>query len=143
MTTEFLNEKFALSNCEEINDDDSNEITWDQATTWTKRFRDTFGDVQKFDDKKVKGYFISKENIEDLLTQDGLSLQGIKIYLGYDQNNVFRIIVVAVKGDLSVDYKVPSNIPILQSTSIGDLPAIGEPRPCPEHCGDNNVLNTD
>ena len=143
MTTEFLNEKFALSNCEEINAGDSNEITWDKAREWTKRFREVFGEKQEFSGKKVKGYFMSRGNIEDLLSQDGLSLQGIKVYLGYDENDVFRIIVVAVKGGLSVDYNVPRDIEILEDTTIANLPSIGEPRPCPEHCGDPNVLNTD
>lgn len=141
MTTEFLNEKFSQLDCAELNAEDPRHISWDNAVKWTKNFRDEFGDKQKFNDKKVKGYFMSRGSVEDLLAQDGLALQGIKIYIGYDENEVFRVIVVAVKGNKGYDYNVPDNADSLRTAANADLPSIGESRPCPEWCGKDNVLN--
>ena len=141
MTTEFLNEAFSLDDCAVLNAADPSDITWENAINWTENFRKTFGDKQEFNGKKVKGYFMSRGNIEDLIAQDGLALQGIKIYIGLDENGVFRTIIVAVKGNESIDYKVPETRADLNSTSFGNLPVIGEVRPCPEWCGKKNVLN--
>jgi hypothetical protein len=141
MTTQFLEEIFAMQDCLAINAPNPTDIKWSDAITWAKRFRQQFGDKQIIGDKKVKGYLMSRGNIDDLLSQDGLSLQGIKIYLGIDENGVFRVIIVGVKGSKGIDYIVPENETIFTSTPTENLPSIGEVRPCPEWCGKPNVLN--
>ena len=141
MTTEFLNEIFSTEACLELNAANPTIIEWSDAVQWTKRFREVHGETQLFNGRQIKGYVMSRGNLEDLLYQDGLALQGVKIYLGLDEKGVFRLIIIGVQGKNGNDYKVPANGTVLASTTDDELPSIGEPRPCPEWCGPPNVLN--
>jgi len=137
MTQQHLAEMFDMQDCAEINRLDPFDTKWDEAIDLTKRFRDTHGSTQIIEGNHVKGYYLSKENISRLLSQDGQDMSGIRIYIGIDPDNIYRVIVVATQVSDVDDYKVPQSYPTEDS-----LPLLGEARPCPEWCPKSNVLNT-
>lgn len=136
MTQQHLAEMFAMQDCAEITRLDPFDTQWDEAIDNTKRFRDNHGGTQMIAGNHIKGYFLSKENISRLLTQDGQSMSGIRIYIGIDPGGIYRVVVVATKENDVDDYKVPTSYP------AADLPLLGEARPCPEWCPKSNVLNS-
>lgn len=114
-------------------------ITWEEAVRWTKNFRNKFTKTTS-GEKQTKGFYLSSESIKALLNQDGKELQGLKIYLGYDENECFKAIIVGVIGENADDYKIPASIEEMKTLATD--PPIGPVRPCPVWCGTPNVLNT-
>lgn len=107
--------------------------TLDDRANWTRRFRQKFCTDKKF----IKGYFLKRSEIEKLLQQKE-ELDGLKIYFGIDEQDQFRVVIVGAdeKGN---DYITPLTY---QAKQTGEA-LLAETRPCPIHCGDKNVLNTD
>lgn len=117
----------------------------------------------------TKGFLLTREMIDHLMTQNGRPLDGIRIYVGLDEAGEMTIkpyAVACVKdGDKYNDYKVPAaaqqgvmdasmaatttssdtaTTPTATSLSTEDDDTVlEEPRPCPSYCGDDNELNTD
>jgi len=91
----------------------------------------------------AKGFFISKETIEEILKQDA-SIDGLRIYGGIknDGGLVYTAVVVAtIPGSVAGthdDLKIPK---LGEVISVAEEPALGEARPCPYQCGADNVLN--
>ena len=118
----------------------------------------------------TKGFLLTREMIERLMTQHGRELDGIRVYVGLDEAGDMTIKPYAVacvkEGDRYNDYKVPrtaqqgvmdaslaatttaadSATATPTATSLtpeDDETVLEEPRPCPSYCGDDNELNTD
>lgn len=139
MTTESLQQQFATGTCLGFNDTGDFQIAWPDAVAWTKNFRDKYGDNQLIGTNKIKGYLLSAGSVELLMKQDAKVLAGMRIYLGLDENDVFRVIIVGVEDGTFNDYDVP--IPGADVSSSPNMPMIAEVRPCPEACGQANCLN--
>lgn len=115
----------------------------------------------------TKGFLLTREMIDHLMTQNGRALDGIRIYVGLDEAGEMTIkpyAVACVKdGEKYNDYKVPAaqpgvmdasraatttssdtaSTPTATSLSTEEDTVLEEPRPCPSYCGDDNELNTD
>lgn len=118
----------------------------------------------------TKGFLLTREQIEHLMTQNGRDLDGIRVYVGLDEAGDMTIKPYAVgcvkQGDRYNDYKVPRtaqqgvmDASLAATTTATDSAAstptatslapeddetvLEEPRPCPSYCGDDNDLNSD
>ena len=91
----------------------------------------------------AKGFFISKETINEILAQDG-KIDGIRIYGGIknDGGLVYTSVVVATIPGATTgthdDFKVPKSGVVI---ALEAEPILGEGRPCPYQCGADNALN--
>lgn len=86
----------------------------------------------------VKGFLIESDTIAELMSQNNGNINGIRVYLGIDiseQPARLKALAVATEGDEFNDFGIPESG--AETTAI-----IAEPRPCPEHCGKMNVLNS-
>lgn len=103
----------------------------------------------------VKGYFLPKDSIQQLLEQNGGDTTGLKMYfaerLNAEGKEVLELVVVATcRGYDGKDYsdEVDYNIPAAddpQQSNLESNPNVifGAVRPCPRQCGSINVLNSD
>lgn len=86
----------------------------------------------------VKGFLIDSDTIAELLNQNDGNTNGIRVYLGVDDTGhaaQLKALAVATAGEEFDDFDIPE-------TGSKTTAIIAEPRPCPEHCGKMNVLNS-
>lgn len=103
------------------------------AANYTRAFRNHAG-YSLF----AKGFVIDIGTLNDLISQNGGKISGIKVYMGIDTTtspNTFKAVAVATVGANYDDYGVP----LKPSDACGVI--LGEGRPCPEWCGADNALN--
>lgn len=92
-------------------------------------------------------YLIKKEEIEQLLSQNGNDngLDGIRIYIGSEMidNKLIPSIhaLACYKNEAAQydDYNVPANENDLKND---EMPMIVEGMPCPKFCSNKNILNS-
>ena len=124
--------------------------TWQEAVEQCAAYRDYLETLDVPVESKVKAILLTKEDLNELLTQDGLDLDGIRIYIGEkteDGERLTTLVVVAVdkvveNGHVIYnDYNVPGPDTDLGVTNPTNDPLANE-RPCPSNCSDPNILNT-
>jgi len=98
------------------------------AARLTKKFRDKYP-------KHARGFAIDIKTITDLINQNSGDVSGIRVYMGVDETETFKAVVVATINAAYDDF----NIPHLSTETSNAI--LGEGRPCPYECGKDNVLN--
>lgn len=100
---------------------EQHEISFEVGGALTKKYRDQMAPGQR------KGGFFGSEAIQALLNQD--HCVGIRYYYGLDKNGKQELVLVGTdanendlvgEGNLCMDVSIP----------------------CPDRCGENNILNT-
>ncbi len=123
---------------------------WKLLQEQTSMLREYLNGLDIAADKKKRAYFISREEIEQLLAQpgNGHRLDGLRIYLGgeWDKNGLIlpTVHIVACSGNDQGgydDYQLPETIPGEGTPEYRKLPLLGKTYPCPPHCTKKNFLN--
>lgn len=132
--------------------------SWKEAIRQTTEYRDYLKPLTVNEELKTLAYLITKESLDKLLTQNGQSLDGIRIYIGQDTINgdrLIRLVPVATKRivvngiEVYDDYITYGGEPKkFTSGSSGEFPPDPEPdpdnfpeeRPCPNECSPPNPL---
>ena len=120
-----------------------------ESAALTYNFRDFLNTIQRFSVNR-KGFSFSFQDLDRLKAQQSATITGIKIYIGEERVELtpgvfvydLKVIAVAAEdnqlGSVAVnDYLVPKStdpLPIIE-------PLVLEGRPCPEECGNGNMLN--
>lgn len=129
---------------------------WPVAIQQTQEYRNYLNALSVAEELKTKSYLITRESIDELLSQNGEELDGIRIYIGQetiDGERLIRLVPVAAKKivengiEVYEDYITPD--PNVNATAdSGDDPPpppdpdnIGNQRPCPYECAPPNPLN--
>ncbi|MGV3764896.1 MAG: hypothetical protein ACO1NW_02170 [Chitinophagaceae bacterium] len=125
--------------------------TWQEAVDQCAAYRDYLETLDVPVESKMKAILLTKEALNELLTQDGLELDGIRVYIGQKTEaggeKLTTLVVVAVdkvveNGHVIYnDYNVPGPDVDLGATNPS-RDSLGDERPCPVECSDPNVLNT-
>ncbi len=123
-------------------------IDWKKAAKLIATYREHIKDLPK---NTPRAYTFTREEIENLLKQDGKKLDGIRVYFGAEMKKGVMvpkpILVGCVKdkktGQLD-DYGVPEELPKGKAVKLaGAGPGDGLGLPCPTVCGKSNALNGD
>ncbi|MBX0292008.1 hypothetical protein K3G63_16270 [Hymenobacter sp. HSC-4F20] len=115
-------------------------LTLDQASDWTRRYREQHTD-------QIKGHHFSRATLEAILAQPECA--GIRLYYGRDEHNQRRLILV---GTDSNDFDLLGTATALQAPT-SDEPAaasfaaaaptpVEAGTPCPPCCSVTNSLNS-
>jgi hypothetical protein len=104
-----------------FNGDEGSFISLNDAADLTANFRNTYSTA-------IKGNFIGKNKINDLLAQTGA--KGLRIYNGITAMGAGTIVVVAA--DSSQDDILDAIDPMILDSAV----------PCPTACGASNDLNS-
>ncbi|MBL7801923.1 MAG: hypothetical protein JNL95_14470 [Chitinophagales bacterium] len=100
-----------------VNDGDF--VTLSEGAAYTAAYRDQFPSM----DGVIKGLFIGKNKINDLLNQT--NVVGVRIYFGLNDEGVANLVVVGAKAS---------------GDDVTDL-IVERLKPCPPYCGNGNALN--
>lgn len=110
-----------------------NTISLETAISWAKKWRKKEGTYNNH--YKVKAMFIPKDDITALLSKE---IDGVRAYLGVDENDVEKLILVGTKLKEGTD--------IYEDLLPGSTNTYAEiydfTRPCPHMCDPKSVLNT-
>ena len=121
---------------------DDLKTQWINAFDQTQRYREYLASLSINEEAKFKSYLISRQDIDDLLSQNGKVLDGIRIYIGHkvfeNQEVAVRLIPVAVQKDAYGNFN-DYNIPHKEDKDF--LTRICSTRPCPPECSSTNDLN--
>lgn len=100
-----------------VNDGDF--VTLSEGAAYTAAYRDQFPSM----DGVIKGLFVGKNKIDDLLKQE--NVVGVRIYFGLNDEGLPNLVIVGAK----------SNGDDVTSLIVEKL------KPCPPVCGGGNALN--
>jgi len=150
----------------------NSDSDWMEAFEQTKNYRDYLNNLKAVSHRgKITSYLITRGEIENLLTQKGQTLDGIRIYIGHEVFKsgevAVRLFAVPVKMEDCKynDYNVPDKDYLenkqkivapernefevqLKSFSLETRDAesgqgLAVLRPCPYECSKVNALNSD
>ncbi|WP_188556856.1 hypothetical protein [Hymenobacter glacieicola] len=121
-------------------------FTLDQASDWTRRYRDQHTD-------RIKGHHFSRATLEAILAQPNCA--GIRLYYGRDEQNERRLILVGTDGEdqdllatasslesIPDELMVSSSAPAESSLDSVASTQIEIGTPCPPSCSISNPLNS-
>ena len=105
----------------EFTGSEENQIDIEEAAVLTQRYRAQMKDGDR------KGGYISKDSLLSVLEQDGCV--GIRYYYGRDEEELQELVIVGVTSNMN---------DIIADEAI----YLDHCIPCPDFCGDDNVLNS-
>ncbi|WP_046744660.1 hypothetical protein [Kordia zhangzhouensis] len=100
-----------------------NTIPVSVASGWTEAWRNRTGEEQ------INGFFIPMTDINEVMVEKGI--ENIRGYLGIDENGTVHMLIVGV------DSKGNDMIDEASGQFVYDYT-----KPCPQQCGNKNVLNS-
>ncbi|GAB2776763.1 hypothetical protein HNQ93_001905 [Hymenobacter luteus] len=124
------------------NDFSQEPFSLDQASDWTRRYREQHTDG-------VKGHCFSRATLEAILAQPGCT--GVRAYYGRDAENQRRLVLVgtdAQDNDMLPTASLPQATSLLTessalaTTAATDDTIIGPGKACPPACSMQNILNS-
>lgn len=113
----------------------SNEISLDTAIDWAKKWRQVEGTYNAH--HSLKAFFIPKEDILALLAE---GIDGIRAYVGVDENDKEKLMMVGTKHNINPDS--PDKYEDMLPDRSGRLNGIilDFTSPCPHMCDRNSTL---
>ncbi|GAB3227568.1 hypothetical protein GCM10027346_11080 [Hymenobacter seoulensis] len=121
----------------------NNSFTLDQASDWTRRYREQH-------DGRVKGHIFSRATLEAILAQP--NCEGVRVYYGRDEQNDRRLIMVGIDAQdndlLETPLPAAQSFAALDTTeespmmAATDAGTVGPGKPCPPYCSTENTLNS-
>lgn len=105
----------------EFTGNEENQISLEEAADLTQRYR------EQMQNKDRKGGYISKDSILSVLEQEGCV--GIRYYYGLNEGGLQELVIVGVTSNMN-------------DIIAGGAVYLDRCIPCPEYCGEENVLNS-
>lgn len=106
-------------------------IDLETARSWARKWREVEGDYNKH--KGIHAFLIPKESMEGVLSQ---GVDSVRAYLGVDENNVEKLMLVGTRYDPATDIYVDMLPGGEIEGRIYDFT-----RPCPPGCDPKSKLN--
>jgi hypothetical protein len=111
---------------------DVNTITLEDAKRYAAKWRGEEGSYNKH--HELKAFLIPKIDLLEVLTED---VDAVRAYIGVDDNNVEKLMIVGTKYDAAKDIYVD----MLPGRSVGGGEIYDFTRPCPPSCDIYSPLN--
>jgi hypothetical protein len=112
-----------------------NTINLKTAQKWAKRWSKKEGDYNKH--HRLNAFLIPKADLIEVLAE---GVDAVRAYIGVDDDNVEKLMIVGTKFDASTNTYVDMITVGLNDTTDGEDDIYDFTRPCPTACDPNSPL---
>ncbi|MGZ9676383.1 hypothetical protein [Flavobacterium sp. GNP001] len=120
---------------ESITSKKPNSISLKTAQKWAKRWSKKEGDYNKH--HRLNAFLIPKEDLLEVLAE---GVDAVRAYIGVDDNNVEKLMIVGTKFDAATNTYVDMITVGVDGVTQGEDDIYDFTRPCPTVCDESSPL---